>query len=192
MITDKKYILEFLTNQKANHKGYIYNDLIEFSNKKMEECHDHIQWMFPTNQPSKFASKFPIITVDFVNYLKRNQETYNIVCMNMIKALERMEGFYNLYKYQNHEIVDNIKDFYYFSKNNHNLLRITRIIRSLRLFELDEFSCRFYSRVMEVFKLFLNHFEKEFCQYGTEINLFKEPLEYWNKAYYEDKWSIIQ
>lgn len=67
--------------------------------------------------------------------------------INMLKALNRFEAFLGLNGYE-------YKQTRWAADGDHNLLRITRVIRSLRLFGLESDAKNFYDKVMEVAEKF--------------------------------------
>jgi len=132
-------------------------------------CHDHIQQIFPNNQISVHASTYPVITLNTIKLIKDTNKMVEIQ-HNLINALIRMYQFY---------AIDNYNDINIQRKwcvnYNHNLLRITRIIRSLRLFELNIQAKDFYNTVLKIAKL-------------RDINSI--TLDYWNIAINDDLWNI--
>ena len=117
----KKYNVElFLRGEEVDYKGRFLNDILNFSDKELEDCHDYIQCIFPTDNISKF-NKTVIISKEKAAKLAKDE----IIIDNMKKSFNRMLKFY---KNNNHWI----------KSNNHNLMRITRILHSLEMFGLEE------------------------------------------------------
>ena len=131
-ITDKAAILGFLKGEIPDPLGRMYSDLLKADDFEMEQCHQHIQWMFPLHEESRMACCYPILSPEIVAEAKQSK----VILDNLRLALERLTKFFAIGPYDNYHIqVLWCRDVPYV---NHNLLRITRIIRSLRLFGLDE------------------------------------------------------
>jgi hypothetical protein len=113
----------FLEGSIPDNKGRMLIDYHSFTNEEMENIHDYIQWMFPTNQPSLVNDDAPILITNDINQITR-------------KAILE-----NLNKFQNFLFSSDI-----FEKFNHNHLRITRVIHCLRLFGLNKEALLFYNK----------------------------------------------
>jgi hypothetical protein len=67
--------IAFITGKGTDDKGRTVNDYLQFDTDKWEECHDHIQWAFPSNVKSAFNPNAPVI--DF-NFLKERMAEYEL------------------------------------------------------------------------------------------------------------------
>jgi hypothetical protein len=114
---------DFLEGTGPDNKGRMLVDYHSFTNEEMENIHDYIQWMFPTNQPSLVNDDAPILNISDINETTRKA---------ILKNLNR----FNIFIFNS-----NI-----FERFNHNHLRITRVIHCLRLFELDKEALLFYNK----------------------------------------------
>lgn len=65
--------LLFLQGEMTDAKGRMIDDYLNFSADKWEECHDHIQWAFPSNISSAFNPNAPIVG----DMVKFGQKVYN-------------------------------------------------------------------------------------------------------------------
>ena len=169
IIRDAKQIIEFLKGDGKDYRDRTFQDIIGCSDSTMEKCHDQIQWMFPLHEESAFASTYPIITKDIVEESKR----WGAIKENLVKAKTRMERFYAIGNYHDKDIQRK-----WCNERNHNLLRITRIIRCLRIFELDGFAENFYLKALLASKEFLMDDSLTFS--------------YWKKALREDVWNSLR
>lgn len=115
--------------------GFTYSDVIEFPNYELEKCHGYIQWLFPLKEPSAYIPNAPLVTQETLDDFL---EFKTIVHDRMISAATRMIEFY----------------FYcndwdkWVTLYNHNFLRITRIIKSLKLFGYENNADIFYNILM--------------------------------------------
>ena len=170
VIKDKDTIISFLSNLTPDYKGRTIQNMIELSDEELEECHDQIQWMFPLHEKSDYAFTYPVLTKEIMTEVNRNLK----VSYWMRMSLDRMKRFYGLTPCVEE---DRVRDWG--QPWNHNMLRITRIIRSLRLFNIDNLAQSFY----------------EECREALETNVigdFSLTYKYWEKALNEDIWESLK
>lgn len=125
-------ILSFFTEGAPNFDGMTLSDMQSQTNEEMESCHSYIQWMFPTAEPSKFSDA-PVLDHEIAATLSSSE----IAVSNLKKSLTRFCDFLD-------SDIDN-----WCHDRNHNLLRITRVIRSLRLFGLEAEAIAFYQKYLQ-------------------------------------------
>tara|TARA_Y100000310_G_scaffold345019_1_gene461222 strand:+ start:8069 stop:8602 length:534 start_codon:yes stop_codon:yes gene_type:complete len=132
---------------------------------EMEACHDHIQWMFPLHEKSFHSKHDPILTGNDISEL-RNSEAAKF---RMETSLTKFKSFLGIAN----DFTDEKKDRQrqWCQAGNHNLLRITRVIRSLRLFGLDKEAIDFHAKVTRI---------------GSQNNLPDNTFDYWNDALLND------
>lgn len=160
-----------------DNKGRRLEDFWEKGNILLELSHNYIQWLFPLTTKSEHNSQAPVLTDEDIKILSTNA----IAKKNMIRSLMLMLRFYGLeiieYSQDNIEIspIDDssancfeIRSRYWLRKENHNYLRITRIMKSLRLFGLD-----IYAEAL--FKCLCNI-------YGNTKAISEKTFVYWKKA----------
>jgi len=167
-ITNKDEIISFLRGLSKDYKGRSYDDLVNQNDIDMEKCHDAIQYMFCLHEFSRYAHTCPIISPEIVNEAVQYQDVID----NILKAKERMEKFLAIGKYE-----DRDKQRKWCRNYNHNLLRVTRVIRCLRLFGLKEAALDFYEKVKPV---------------GEHFGISDFTLRKWDSAYTDDVWNTLQ
>ena len=170
-ITSQILIVGFLTNSLPDYKRRWHHQILKFTDEELELCHDQIQWMFPLHEESAFAKTYPVLTPSVIEACNKSDE----VKKNMILAAERMSSFYGLEIDEPaiHERWTRSQ----LGRPNHNLLRITRIIRSLRFMDLEAEA--------KVFHMFAS-------KIGIQQNLSKKTFEYWDKALNNDVWESLR
>jgi hypothetical protein len=125
-------------------------NILSFSDTQLEHEHRYIQWLFPTPYPSEAQRGSPHYNTPNESILKNAQNTQ--FRGNMQAALQRMIQFYGgipsrdssghlLIAPSTSRFTDHIVN------GDHNLLRITRIIQSLRLHGLYNDAQAFYNFV---------------------------------------------
>jgi hypothetical protein len=165
--TDKARILNFLIGVSPDYRNRMFKDMLLLSDYDLEKCHDQIQWMFPLHEESNHADVYPILTKDVTDAAKDDPT----VIGNMLLAKRRMEQFYGLQPKNEEKQKSWCRD------RNHNLLRVTRIIRSLRLFGLEDEAQAFYDKVFKV---------------GYRVCINVTTLRFWEKAMKDDIWETLQ
>ena len=129
-------IVAFLEGEGPDGAGRTLFDVLAMNNVALEQTHDFIQWLFPLREPSRAVPDAPVLTNDQVDALRESAMAQTALAA----ATDRMEAFYRM----THD---------WLMPNDHNHLRITRIIRSLRLLvgddPADAFKAVILSRVQE-------------------------------------------
>lgn len=123
----------FLAGTGRDGRGRLAADVLGFSDERLEEVHDYIQWLFPLPTRSGAQPGAPVLTraeIDAIRADRGAQETLK-------KATERMLRFYR-------------ETRWWLTTFDHNHLRITRIIHSLRLLVGPDEARRFHSAMLDL------------------------------------------
>lgn len=110
-------------NDKTTYPSHIshISNIPYWGDITLEETHDYIQWIFPTNIPSQFNPDAPILTDEDIKVLRANPLFHSRVR----GVYGRMMSFFSTVNW---------------SIRNHNMLRVTRILTSLRLMGFESLS----------------------------------------------------
>jgi len=115
----------YLTDQsQGDHNGHSWQILFEakvINDYWLENKHDYIQWWFPLDEPSRAKSFLPYLSAEDVSWMRQQA----IVANSQNFLLARMKKFL-------------MENDYWICHYNHNHLRITRMIKSLRLLQSDK------------------------------------------------------
>lgn len=167
----------FLNGTATDDQGRTVEDYMSFTNDKWEECHNHVQWAFPSHVKSQFNPNAPVVDMD------------------TLVDLITIEGYANL-----NRLVDNYllslgftQDKRTFTANlehdrariwvtpfNHNYQRISRLLNLLSWTDPDR-AMHLLNEVLNVAKTVSN---------WTEVDQFHRVLPYitvdtvvyWSKA----------
>lgn len=139
MFNDK--IVLFYLEQGNDHKNRSLKKILSVSNYELEITHDYIQWLFPLSEASNYNINAPIVTENTIMEFENN----SILVDNLKKSFYRMLDFYGLEIDDEDEIYPSYNYFdvrskIWLTKNNHNYLRLTRILKSLKLLGLKKYS----------------------------------------------------
>ena len=146
--------VNFLTNNEPDFKNRFLNDIWNFSDEDIEYTHDFIQLLFPLNEKSSAISNGI--------YLDSNEAILRIKANKL--ATE------NIVKSSKWFLLFLARNSHWKRKHDHNYLRITRIIKSLRLLVSDQEANKFYESFMQLVDENLK----------SKINL--TTLTYWQNA----------
>ena len=116
--------------------GFTYWDVMGFDGNTFEGCHNHIQWLFPLKEPSQFNPNAPLVTAETLNFFMESPH----IPWQMDAAFKKYLSLY---------FMSGMGYDTWVTPNNHNFLRITRILKSQRLFGLDSNADILYNDYLE-------------------------------------------
>lgn len=108
-------------------------DVLGLSDERLEEVHDYIQWLFPLQTRSGAQPGAPVLTTAEIDAIRMNPNAQN----TLKKAAERMLRFYQDTRW-------------WLTSFDHNHLRITRIIHSLKLLVSPVEAQRFHCAILAI------------------------------------------
>ena len=108
-------IYDFLTGGK-DHAGRTHVFICDQSDEWLESTHDFIQWLFPIEDERSRGDSIPDLFDEEVEMIKQSEEAQTA----MLLSASRMRRFWS-------------KNLHWVTEYDHNHLRITRCIKSLRL-----------------------------------------------------------
>lgn len=125
-------LIQFYQHQGRDNKGRYLRDIWDWSNGELESTHDYIQWLFPLDELSAYNKVAPVLDPRTINVFKTSTQIQS----NLHSSLQCMLRFYGF------QINDGIicpgsnfqdRTLEWVTPNNHNFLRVSRILRSLSL-----------------------------------------------------------
>ncbi|MBB4041742.1 hypothetical protein GGR34_003423 [Microvirga flocculans] len=142
----------YLAGSGRDGQGRLAADVLAFSDEELEAVHDYIQWLFPLTTRSAAQPHAPVLTqgeIDAIRADPRAAETLR-------KAEERIRRFYR-------------NTAWWLTPYDHNHLRITRILHSLKLLAAPEDAQRFYRAILQLHE-----------EAGSPVN--RRSLRFWAQA----------
>lgn len=124
-------VLAFLEGEGTDARGRTLFDILAMNDVALEQTHDFIQWLFPLPEPSAAVPDAPVLTPGDIQAVRDSE----LAPIALAAATDRMANFYRT----THD---------WLMPNDHNHLRITRIIRSLRLLRGDEAADEFRTFIL--------------------------------------------
>lgn len=127
-------LVQFYKGVAPDNRGRRLEDILAWGDDELEYTHDYIQWLFPiaTVGVNPFAPPANAATIEAFH---DDASLRHALC----RSFDRMLAFYGLER-SGDEIVpraDFASHRQWLTAGNHNHLRLTRIMKSLRLFGLD-------------------------------------------------------
>lgn len=139
----------------ADSQGRTISSILAWSDTELEDCHDYIQKLFPLPEPSPFVPAAPVISSGVFTAFRTKPELRN----RLKECFCRMLTFYGLKLQEDGANVTVVEgeNFRGASRKwvklfNHNHLRITRIIRCLRVLGLEQHAAAFFVMLEKVCK----------------------------------------
>jgi hypothetical protein len=143
-------LISFLAGDGRDDAGRAFDDVLALPDADLEARHDFIQWLFPLTEPSRAVPGSPWLEATALAALRDSP----LAVERQARAAARMLGFYRA--------TSNWR-----GRFDHNQLRITRIIKSLRLVSGDAAADAFKAQILALAQ-------------GSPINA--EALAFWREA----------
>ena len=124
-------IVGFLEGKTPDHRGRILAMLLQQTDHQAETTHDYIQWLFPLDEPSRSVMGAPVLNELDIEDIRQSE----LAQQNLVKSASWFLGFLE-------------RNDHWITKHDHNHLRITRVIKSLRLLTSDEAADEFTGKVI--------------------------------------------
>lgn len=124
-------LIDFYCGQGMDSAGRKIDAIWQFADHQLEHQHDYIQWLFPLFQPSQTNPQAPRLDRQTAALFSQDENLSN----RTLRSLDMMLAFYGFER--DGEDVDRSRDFdsrceYWLRPNDHNHLRLTRIIQFLK------------------------------------------------------------
>jgi hypothetical protein len=182
---EDRRLVSFYLSLATDDRGRSLQQIHRWSDEKLERVHDYIQWLFPLTEPSNFNPEAPVLDQHAIDEFRTRPELRT----NLRTSFVRMLAFYGFVLIENPPLrVVPSASFTERSENwlmpvNHNHLRITRILRSLRVLGLQEEAAAFFLCLADLY-------DKESTTTIPRIS--KETFHHWRSAMKPDLKEDLQ
>ena len=127
-------LVRFYLGAGPDTEGRFLRDIRGWGDGRLEAVHDYIQWLFPTQQRSRFNPNAPSVNAEDVKAFQADER----LRAELVASLRQMLAFYG-FSYEEEDgqpIIETGDDWeeksdHWFHIGNHNLLRITRMLDCL-------------------------------------------------------------
>jgi hypothetical protein len=144
-------LVQFYAGEQPDDRGRFLNDIHNWSDNRLEAVHDYIQWLFPLLEPSAFQPQAPVLDAVTIAAFRARPELQH----NLRTSFLRLLRFYGL-EWEAGRVVPaaqfEARAANWLSPSNHNHLRITRILLSLRLLGLEAEAQAFYTFLAALYR----------------------------------------
>ena len=130
-------ISDFYKGKATDQSGRNLINILAMSDEDLEKDHMYIQYLFPNREPSHINPDAPLLDDETVEEIKSRSDIIEVVRI----CLKRMTDFYKM---------DEVHPWWA-TENNHNYLRMTRILNTLREFGMHEELNMFFRKLLIIF-----------------------------------------
>jgi hypothetical protein len=149
-------LVDFYLGFATDHADREMDDVLNLDDAELETQHDYIQWLFPLAEPSGAVPGSPVLDENQVGVFRSN----HALQIRVLEAFDRMLEFYGLTRLRDKGdtlAIVRLKSFSerrrrWLKPRNHNLLRITRILKSLRLLGLEAQAQAFFRCLEAIYR----------------------------------------
>lgn len=149
-------IILFYAGQAADVFGRGIEEIWAWDHEQLEVVHDYIQWLFPLRERSRFNPQAPSLTDGVVEKFLADA----VLRGRLKKSLEVMLGFYGFEMLKSDGPVQikcapsfRLRSPVWLHPMNHNHLRLTRILSSIRTLGLEKESAALFSCLAEIYRV---------------------------------------
>lgn len=138
-------VTNFYSGEGVDAAGRRIDEIWNWDDEQLEDVHDYIQWLFPTPTQSAFNSNAPVLTEADIETFRGSQPLKD----RLRKSFLRFLRFLGLTLTEDAHVAEasNFEerrlDVWEFE--NHNWLRITRVLMSLRMLGLENEARTFFA-----------------------------------------------
>jgi hypothetical protein len=149
-------LILFYSGERSDDRGRTLTQIWEWDFEELECTHDYIQWLFPLPEQSAYNSNAPIVDDNVVRAFEHN----SLLRQNLHRSLTVMLRFYGLQIQQTDRgTVVVTKSAAYPERQrewlcpfDHNYLRITRILKCLMVFGLEEEAQAMFECLSQIYR----------------------------------------
>lgn len=158
-------VVEFYRNEIPNNNGNYLCEILAWNFDRLEVDHDYIQWLFPLKEKSMFNDEAPTITDEEISLFAVDNE----LRINALQSFLTILLFFGFKVVENEVIIQEPGEYHkdpqwVFRAFNHNMLRISRVLKSMRLIGHEDWSESFFNAL----KKFRNQISDNTWSYWEE------------------------
>lgn len=148
-------LIAFYRGEATDAAGRRIEEILAWSDGELEAVHDYIQWLFPLSEPSVFSSSAPIVTPAVARSFRDDPA----LRATLTRAFDRFLEFLGLESRRTPAGLEIVRGPRFAERSrtwlhpgNHNFLRITRVLKSLRLLGLEDLAEGFLLGLEEIYR----------------------------------------
>ncbi len=136
----QEFLAFYGEDEGRNASGYTLEQVLGWPDEDWELQHDFIQWLFATDEPSMFNPDAPVLDAATIAAFRSDP----MLRHRLRKAFDRWLVFCGVARTDDGLAFDNPNPQVW-NRQNHNWLRITRVLRSLNLLGLPDEAQMFFA-----------------------------------------------
>lgn len=129
-------LLAFYYGSHPDHRGRMLAEILRQDDLWLELTHDYIQWLFPLNEVSRVTPDAPLLDPSIQSAFRTDE----VLRRHLRASIARMVRFYGL-TFDGASVAKGPtwpdRKGEWFTENTHNSLRITRMLKCMRLLDLQ-------------------------------------------------------
>jgi hypothetical protein len=134
-------LLAFYGDEEGpNSSGYTLEQVLGWPDEDWELQHDFVQWLFATDTPSMFNPDAPVLNASTIARFRADPRLRH----RLRRSFDRWLAFCGVVRTHDGLALDNPNPRVW-GRQNHNFLRITRVLRSLNLLGLPDEAQAFFA-----------------------------------------------
>ncbi|MEH1983803.1 MAG: opioid growth factor receptor-related protein [Nostoc sp.] len=149
-------LVPFYLGEQQDSEGRTIQEMWTWNFEELECAHDYIQWLFPLPEQSAFNPDAPIVDESVIQAFQINPH----LRQNWLRSFTVMLQFYGFQRHESNDrkiVVSQSEDYpnrkrEWVSILDHNYLRITRILKCLIIFGLENEAQAFYECLREIYR----------------------------------------
>jgi hypothetical protein len=151
VISNPRNLIPFYYGIEGNDNHVTLQQILNWDDGQLESVHNYIQWLFPLGSASMYDPTAPVL----------DQQTIQVFCNDvllknqLLRSFRKMLTFYGLQMDETTHVITRAPNFntraaVWLTPANHNFLRITRMVHSLGLLGLPEYSIAFLTIMQDI------------------------------------------
>lgn len=148
-------LVNFYLGQCPDTEGRTIESIWLWDDMWLEHEHTYIQWLFPLMEKSRFNPDAPVLTKVDIETFNASSDLKN----RLLTSFKHLLQFYGLQCAEDNAAISvTTADTFperrenWLNWGNHNHLRITRILTSLRLLGLDAYAQAFFQCLTQIYR----------------------------------------
>jgi Opioid growth factor receptor (OGFr) conserved region len=164
-------LIPFYLGEAPDREGRMIEEIWAWDFEDLECVHNYIQWLFPIAEKSAFNLDAPVVDETVIQAFHSDSRLWE----NLVRSLTTMLHFYGLQRHEtpagktvvekSEEYGDRKQDW--ICRFDHNYLRITRILKCLMIFGLQDEAKAFYECLRQLYQEERDQIGSETFQYWT-------------------------
>jgi Opioid growth factor receptor (OGFr) conserved region len=150
------WIVPFYSGDGVDSEGRKLSEIWAWDFEELECAHDYIQWLFPLTEVSAFNSEAPLVNEEVVAAFMGDRQ----LRQNLLKSVTVMLKFYGWHGVVNEAeelLIEpasdrEVRESEWICPCDHNYLRITRILKCLMGFGLEQPALAFYACLEQIYR----------------------------------------